>query len=155
MTAEPEPEYEHDDARIWTAADPHVYTEAELHETPVTARARCKRIGTLQAAAQIAVKHERAAVVEAEVAYRAARREAQLTGPMVQRGTTIGTVDDKTAWVERETADEYLAWKIAEARLEAARDYWRRVEAQGMLAQSILKSVDRAFVNVHTGEEGR
>lgn len=150
---EPEQEYRGDDTAIWAAADPRVYADAELTENPALARARCKRIGTLQAQAQLAVKRERRAFVDAEVAYKAARREAQLTGPAVTRGGY--TVDDKTAWVDRKVADEFLAWKLAEARYEAAKDYWRRVETQGMLAQSLLKSVDRAFSGVHNGmEEG-
>jgi hypothetical protein len=135
-----------DDIRIWLTS--------ELHETPVVARARCKRIGTQLTQAQLALRRERRTEVEAEIAYRSARRRAQMASdaPKVERGGY--TVADKEAWVDDAVQDEYLAWRLAELARVAAQETWKRLDQQGIIAQAMLKSVDIAFRNVNTGEVG-
>lgn len=128
------------------------YTTEE-HETPVTARNRCRRVGTMLVQAELELKRARAEEMQAEFDYQQAKRRAFTARdcPVVERGGA--TVAERDAWVESAAEEQELQWRIWRMRREAAWDHYRRAETQVMLAQSILRSIDRAF-SVGTGQEG-
>lgn len=126
---------------------------AEEFETPVTARNRCRALGTALIQAEIDVKEARDVEVEAEQAFQSATRRAYLSpqAPAVERGGY--TTKQLDAWVTAQAEDARREWKIAEARRQAAWNHYERINTQVMLAQSILRSIDRAFA-LGTGTEG-
>lgn len=138
---------------------PGTWDPDELHETPVTARARVKRIANGIIAAELDVRRARQAELDREIeldrakdALDAAETLAQLSAdaPVVERNGA--TVADKAAWVQRQVQpqrellrDAIVLHKGAKMLTEAARRHYDRLNTQGMLAQSILKSIDLAF----------
>lgn len=117
----------------------------ESHETPVTARARVLRYGSMVTQAELDLKRAREAEVEAMRILRKAKVVAQLSpdAPKVVRGGA--TVADKLAWVEQAVEDERFALDLATVMRQAAWDHYQRIDKQASLAQSILKSIDNSF----------
>lgn len=118
---------------------------AEEHETPVTARNRIRSVGSLLVKAEMDLKTARDAEVKAKHEYESAKRAATLSpeAPKVERGRA--TVADKEAWVDHRCDQLEFLFRVAEANRQAAHDHFRTVETQSMLAQALLKSIDRAF----------
>lgn len=144
MTAEA-PERDLDDERL-------DYT-AEENETPVTARNRCRRLGTLLVKAELELNRARAEEMQAEFNWQQSKRKWMWSRecPVVSRGGA--TVGERDMWVENKASDEELQWRIWKVKREAAKDHYDRVNTQVMLAQSILRSIDRAF-SMGVGQEG-
>lgn len=118
---------------------------AEEHETPVTARNRIRSVGSALVKAEMDLKTARDAEVNAKHAYESARRAAALSAeaPRVLRGGT--TVGERDAWVDDRCEAHEFAYRVAEANRQAAHCHYSTIETQSMLAQAILKSIDRAF----------
>lgn len=118
---------------------------AEEHETPVTARNRIRGIGSQLVMAEQSLKAARDAEVRAKHDYESAKRAATLSpeAPKVERGGA--TVAEKEAWVDHRCDQLEFLFRVAEANRQAAHDHFRTVETQSMLAQALLKSIDRAF----------
>jgi hypothetical protein len=121
----------------------------ERTETPMVARARCVSIGAQLTAAERQLKAARDAEVRAHHDHRSARRRLQLSDsrPKVERGGA--TVAEQQAWVDSQVEQLELAADLAEAARIAAKDHHSTLETQAMLAQSLLKSIDRAFAAGH------
>lgn len=75
--------------------------------------------------------------VEAEQVYQAAKRQAMFSPdcPRVERGSV--TVADRDAFVDERCADEYRAYRLAQAALQAAQDHQRTVRDTTSTYQSI------------------
>ena len=118
---------------------------AEENETPVTARNRIRAVGTQLVQAEQSLKRARDAEVQAKHDYESAERRAALSpeAPRVVRGGT--TVAEREAWVGERCEAQRFAYQVAEANRLAAMDHYRTLDTQAMLAQSILRSIDRAF----------
>jgi hypothetical protein len=114
-------------------------------ETPVTARNRIRAVGSQLVQAELSLKRARDAEVEARQAYESAKRAAALSpeAPRVARGGA--TVAEREAWVDERCERLEFAYRVAEANRQAATDHYKTVDTQAMLAQAILKSIDRAF----------
>jgi hypothetical protein len=127
---------------------------AEELETPVTARNRCRQVGSMLAAAELGLKRARDAEVEAEHVYQQAHRRALLMPdcPRPRRGENGVTVADRDGWVDEQCDASEFAYKLATAARLAAKDHYETVNTQAMLAQAILKSIDRA-VAIGTGHD--
>lgn len=131
----------------------------ELHETPVTARARVKRVANGLIAAELDLKRRRSDELEAEIErdrkadeLTVAETLAQLDdeAPKVERNGA--TVAEKGAWVLRKIRpqqellnDAVVGLKRAKMLTEGSRRHYDRMNAQLMASQAILKSIDLAF----------
>lgn len=124
----------------------------EEHETPVTARDRIRSVGSAITRAELDLKTARDREVNAKHDYEKALRAALLSpeAPRVTRGGI--TVDERKAWAEDRVDDQRFAFMVAEANRQAASDHYRTLDVQAMLAQAILKSIDRAF-SMGTGRD--
>lgn len=138
---------------------PGTWDADELHETPVTARARVKRVANSLIAGELDLNRRRQDELAAEIdrdraadALEVAQTLAMLDGdaPKVERNGA--TVDEKRAWVDRKVRpqqellnDAIVRLKGAKMLTEGARRHYDRVNAQLMAAQAILKSIDRAM----------
>jgi hypothetical protein len=118
---------------------------AEEFETPVTARNRVRSVGSDLVRAEQDLKRARDAEVNAKHEYESAKRKAALSAeaPKVERGGA--TVAEREAWVADRCDRLEFAFLVAEANRQAAVDHYRTLDTQAMLAQAILKSIDRAF----------
>ena len=131
----------------------------ELHETPVTARARVKRVANSLIVAELDLKRRREDELHAELARDAAADALEVAAtlamlnddaPKVERNGA--TVAEKQAWVERKVRPQQELLKDAVVRLkgakmltEGARRHYDRLNTQIMAAQAVLKSIDRAM----------
>lgn len=118
---------------------------AEDTETPTTARNRVRKVGSELVAAEIALKSARDAEVNAKHEYEQAQRRAALSpeAPRVARGER--TVAEREAWVADRCEAQEFAYRVAEVNRQAAQTHYATLDTQAMLAQAILKSIDRAF----------
>lgn len=119
-------------------------TTEEL-ETPVTARNRIRSVGSELVRAEMDLKNARDREVNAKHAYEKALRAAVLSpeAPRVERGGA--TVTERDAWAESRCEVQKFEYMVAEANRQAAQDHYRTLDTQSMLAQALLKSIDRAF----------
>jgi hypothetical protein len=114
-------------------------------ETPVTARNRIRHVGSDLVKAELDLKNARDREVAAKHDYEKALRAALLSpeAPRVQRGGA--TVADRDAWAEDRCDAQRFAYMVAEANRQASQTHYATLNTQAMLAQAILKSIDRAF----------
>lgn len=117
----------------------------EDSETPVTARNRIRAVGSELVKAEIDLKNSRDREVNAKHAYEKALRAAVLSpeAPQVARGGA--TVSERDAWAEGRCEHQKFDFMVAEANRQAAQTHYATLDTQAMLAQAILKSIDRAF----------
>lgn len=120
-------------------------TISEDNETPVTARNRIRSVGSELVKAEIDLKNARDREVNAKHAYEKALRAAVLSpeAPRVERGGA--TVTERDAWAESRCEVQKFDYMVAEAIRQAAQTHYAMWDTQAMLAQAILKSIDRAF----------
>ena len=131
----------------------------EEFETPVTARDRCRKFGNELVAAELELKRARQTETDAEIAHGRAKAAYELgkyqaflspEAPTVARGES--TVAEKEAWCEirckalrEEMLNAWAVWKAGQTLRESAKEHYDRCETTANLAQSILRSIDRAF----------
>src|SRR5215469_15069893 len=91
--------------------------------------------------ARVALRKARDAEVDAQHAYKAAKRRALLSPecPKVRRDEC--TVAERDAWAEEQAAGEEIAYEVAKAARQAASDHLHTLRAQISAQQSITKSV--------------
>jgi hypothetical protein len=97
----------------------------------------------------------RNAEVEAEHAWKAAKRMARFSDARPKVGVFDGvrtTVADLEAWIEEQCAAEELRYQLAKMTRQAAAEHLRTLREQGSLQQTISKSVADSYRGTRTGE---
>lgn len=113
--------------------------------SPVDVEQKMRGIVNSLTKTQLALAGARDAEVDAEIAYKAAHREAMMSpdGPVVARGGA--TVAAREAWVDKRCATKWEAYRRAQTARAKAEDLLRVTRDQGVLVASLSKSVDSAY----------
>lgn len=114
-------------------------------QTPPGAEARLQEYSDALDKAREQLQAARDTEVDADAAFKAAKRRWLLSPecPKVRRNEW--TVAERDAWVEDHCADEELAWMLARAKRQAAADHMKTVGKQGGFQQSIAGSVREQY----------
>lgn len=119
----------------------------EVYEplTPISVETKMRSIINKLTRVQKALADARDQETDAEIAYRAAVRDANKhpDAPVVRRGGV--TVDERKAWVEDRAFDEWERNRRAANNRQKAEDLLRITRDQSPLAASIAKSVTEAY----------
>lgn len=118
--------------------------------TPVAVESKLRQLVTALSRAQMDLREARDDEVEKELAWKAAHRRALLDPgrPRVERGGY--TTAELGAWVDEQCADEYDAFRVAEARRKAAEDLLRVTRDQSTVVQTLARSVQQAYATAGT-----
>lgn len=110
-------------------------------DTPPGAEGILQSLSDDAEVARVKLRQARDAEVDAELAYKAAKRRAILSPdcPKVRRDEC--TVAERDAWVEEQAAVEEQVYEIAKAARQAASDHLHTLRAQISAQQSITRSV--------------
>ena len=117
-------------------------------DTPPAAEAALQSLSDEMEIAAEGLAAARNEEVEAQHAYEAAKRRAQLSPdapPVGVHGGIRVTVADKAAWVDDQVAREKFEWDIAKATRQAASTRLTMLRDQLSAAQSIASSVRTTY----------
>lgn len=113
--------------------------------SPIQVEQKLRQVVTDLTLAEKALREARDEETTAEITFRAAHRAAMLSPqcPRVARGGC--TTAERDAWVEDQCAGQWQAYRIAQARREAAQDHIRTVRDIATAVQSIGALVRTAY----------
>lgn len=113
--------------------------------TPMQVEQKLRQLVTDLTLAEKSLREARDREVDTELSYRAAHRKAILSEDCPRVSRSGVTAADRDAWVDERCADEWQAYRLAQAAREAAQDHVRTVRDVAVTVQSIGALVRTAY----------
>lgn len=113
--------------------------------TPVGAEVALQEFSDSLDAARVALEKARNEEVAAKHARDAARRRATLSEECPRVARDAFTVAYRDAWVDEQIVAEELDYDLARTARQAANEHLRTLREQGIIQQSITKSVSQSY----------